>query len=145
MKWTSNNQIELKELANSGLTARNISIKLTSRWQKPVTRNMVIGRMNRTDVEFTHTIKLQSRRVRKRIKLVKLGIPITELTFTTCRWPLWPEQTQEHLYCGATKVKGSPYCCEHNRLAIPHGNQHYPLHTQTFPQNQNLVGSDQPR
>jgi hypothetical protein len=120
MKWSISKQIELEELAKAGLTAQCISDELSERWQQFVTRNMVIGRMNRTDVKFTHGIKSGSRR--QRVRLVKLGIPITELTLTTCRWPLWPEKTQAHLYCGATVKGKGVYCSEHMRLSMPHSN-----------------------
>lgn len=45
-------------------------------------------------------------------------IPFLKLKPWHCRWPLWPEQTDEHLFCGLPTTHDCPYCPTHRLLAF---------------------------
>jgi GcrA cell cycle regulator len=45
------------------------------------------------------------------------GVTLLELTWRTCRWPLWGPDTDHGEYCGARPVDGLPYCVTHCRMA----------------------------
>jgi len=55
--------------------------------------------------------------VKKRTVPISSSITIADLTDETCRWPVNEPDVTEFRYCGATVVRGAPYCARHSKLA----------------------------
>jgi hypothetical protein len=66
---------------------------------------------------------IRPRPVIKFKKVPKVEVPgaractLMDLDHNTCRWPLWCDDGEERLYCGAS-VDGKTYCTDHWRHAV---------------------------
>jgi GcrA cell cycle regulator len=45
------------------------------------------------------------------------GLAFMQLTRRTCRWPIGDPRKEDFCFCGATSVRGRPYCELHCRIA----------------------------
>ena len=138
--WNAEQMTRLEHLYRDGFSFREIAADIG------VTRNAVIGKVHRMQLP-TRDVILQTkpvvvrppkpRRVRQRT-FFKVSTPepepdpavdykciITELTDTTCRYPLWTTESLPFavkFYCGAPGAElsvGQPYCRKHARLCNP--------------------------
>jgi GcrA cell cycle regulator len=141
MTWTDERCDTLRRLWADGLSCSEIAAEL-----RGVTRNAVIGKVNRLGLEkrrisippYERKLGMVTRRKAVKPKFnghVDLGIetepdgltdlppdtsenPVTlmELTDDTCRWPLGDPQSKDFRFCGDKPGHG-PYCQRHAHLA----------------------------
>jgi GcrA cell cycle regulator len=111
--WTSERIELLKRCLYAGLscgqTAREIG----------VTRNAVIGKMNRLGLSRPKDVigrQLEQRRAAIPIYNGR-GCTLLELSQGKCRWPISNPGAQDFCFCGNEPVKGLPYCPGHARIA----------------------------
>lgn len=116
--WNKTNTLKLIELAAADVPTLEIGKKLGCR------PKLVVGKLDR----------MAQCRTRKRVRVevrapepVLVSVKLMQLTDTTCRWPLWQENTPEaqRFFCGAEAPgvdKGQPYCKEHHKLAYQRTN-----------------------
>jgi GcrA cell cycle regulator len=136
--WTSVRVEQLKACINAGYTCSQIAVEIG------VTRNAVIGKMNRLGLSRPKVIRAREP-VRKRDAwrprtltqhqiLMELppepatpeqalalfkgpGCSLLELSPGKCRWPLSEPGTEAFCFCGNRQVEGLPYCVGHARMA----------------------------
>jgi GcrA cell cycle regulator len=111
--WTSERIELLKRCLYAGLscgqTAREIG----------VTRNAVIGKMNRLGLSRPKDVigrQLEQRRAAIPIYNGR-GCTLLELSQGKCRWPISNPGAEDFCFCGNEPVKGLPYCPGHARIA----------------------------
>ncbi|MFZ1815364.1 MAG: GcrA family cell cycle regulator [Rhizobiaceae bacterium] len=46
-----------------------------------------------------------------------LKLELTQLSETTCKWPIGDPATEDFYFCGHGSKEGSPYCAFHSRVA----------------------------
>jgi GcrA cell cycle regulator len=138
--WTSERIELLKRCLHAGLscgqTAREIG----------VTRNAVIGKMNRLGLSRPKDVigrQLEQRRAARHARLNIFaqhemlttafrrpqppaedipiyngrGCTLLELSQGKCRWPISNPGAEDFCFCGTEPVKGLPYCLGHARIA----------------------------
>ena len=134
MSWTTDREEKLKELWKKGHTASQIAEILGG-----TTRNAVIGKAHRLNLETRGTSKKQSAKPVKIIdkdtqkpKTQKLGRKakfkallldknfeeenpkkLEELTDDTCRWPIGHPYEEKFYFCGRKSMAKFPYCKLH--------------------------------
>tara|TARA_B100001250_G_scaffold88299_1_gene73071 strand:+ start:73 stop:573 length:501 start_codon:yes stop_codon:yes gene_type:complete len=134
MSWTTDREEKLKELWKKGHTASQIAEILGG-----TTRNAVIGKAHRLNLETRGTSKKQSAKPvniidkdNQKTKTQKLGRKakfkallldksfekenpkkLEELTDDTCRWPIGHPYEEKFYFCGRGTVQKFPYCKLH--------------------------------
>ena len=134
MKWTVEREEKLKELWKKGHTASQIAEILGG-----TTRNAVIGKAHRLNLETRGTSKKQSAKPvniidkdNQKTKTQKLGRKakfkallldksfekenpkkLEELTDDTCRWPIGHPYEEKFYFCGRKPIDKFPYCKLH--------------------------------
>tara|TARA_B110000914_G_C15226182_1_gene337413 strand:+ start:137 stop:634 length:498 start_codon:yes stop_codon:yes gene_type:complete len=132
MSWTSEKVEKLKELWTKGHTASQIAGALGD-----TTRNAVIGKAHRLNLEARAPSKQSSASSSKENKLVKRGPGITSrkakfqsilldknfepenpkslenLTDETCKWPTGHPNEEKFYFCGRKPEGEFPYCKLH--------------------------------
>ncbi len=111
--WTDERVTSLKELAADGFSAGMIARTLGN-----VTRNGVMGKLNRLGV------RLRTKRLDLEADAATDLPPDTspdacslmELTDTSCRYPLGDPATPEFRFCGTARPDGATYCNRHARI-----------------------------
>lgn len=138
MIWTEKQVDKLKQLVDEECTAPKIAAELG------VTRNAVIGKIHRLGYRKGRFNRFTATPKRARIRMYRTycvqlpalpDIPaltywellpenklngcctLEDLSLTTCRWPLWGEETVERHYCGKITIPGNSYCQDHYRTA----------------------------
>jgi len=107
--WSDQHITKLRKLWGDGHTTGEIGKKLG------VSKNAVVGK--------AHRLGLKSRpspikRVAKPQQEEKERIfTITDLSSSTCRWPIGDPKESNFRFCGATVFHGKSYCAEHCDLA----------------------------
>ncbi len=127
MAWTPERIAEVRSLAESGLSARQIAFAIGN-----ATRNAVVGCGHRNGIKFQGVGGGPNRNGRTGAK--KKPVPIYmepsvitcvemphvtlhELQSHMCRFPLGDPMEESFRYCGKHKVDGHSYCAGHCRLA----------------------------
>ena len=134
MSWTTDREEKLKELWKKGHTASQIAEILGG-----TTRNAVIGKAHRLNLETRGTSKRQSAKPvniidkdTQKTKTQKLGRKakfkallldksfekenpkkLEELTDDTCRWPIGHPYEEKFYFCGRKPMAKFPYCKLH--------------------------------
>ena len=134
MSWTTEREEKLKELWKKGHTASQIAGILGE-----TTRNAVIGKAHRLNLETRGTSKKQSAKPvniidkdNQKTKTQKLGRKakfkallldksfekenpkkLEELTDDTCRWPIGHPYEEKFYFCGRKPLEKFPYCKLH--------------------------------
>ena len=134
MSWTTEREEKLKELWKKGHTASQIAEILGS-----TTRNAVIGKAHRLNLETRGTSKKQSvkptniidketqktktQKVGRKAKFKALLLDksfekenpkkLEELTDETCRWPIGHPYEEKFYFCGRKPMEKFPYCKLH--------------------------------
>ena len=134
MSWTAEREEKLKELWKKGHTASQIAEILGG-----TTRNAVIGKAHRLNLETRGTSKKQSVKPTniidkdpQKTKAQKLGRKakfkallldknfekenpkkLEELTDETCRWPIGHPYEENFYFCGRKPMEKFPYCKLH--------------------------------
>jgi GcrA cell cycle regulator len=135
--WTSVRVEQLKACIKAGYTCSQIAVEIG------VTRNAVIGKMNRLGLSRPKVIlareperKREAWRPRTTQHQILMELPpepatpeealslvegtrcsLLELSPGKCRWPLSEPGTQAFCFCGNRQVEGLPYCVGHARIA----------------------------
>ncbi len=99
-EWNDNNVNLLKELWNSGISARDIAQKLG----EGVTRNAVIGKANRLGISASKTNK---------VKFPKKNYVTIFPDDNQCQWPFGHPNENNFYFCAEEVQKNRPYCEEH--------------------------------
>ena len=144
MSWTAEREEKLKELWKKGHTASQIAEILGS-----TTRNAVIGKAHRLNLETRGTSKKQSvkptniiDKETQKTKTQKVGrkakfkallldksfekenpIRFHEITDKTCRWPIGHPHENDFYFCGRTPMEKFPYCKLHVLYAFQAKNE----------------------
>ena len=144
MSWTTDREEKLKELWKKGHTASQIAEILGG-----TTRNAVIGKAHRLNLETRGTSKKQSAKPvniidkdNQKTKTQKLGRKakfkallldksfekenpkkLEELTDDTCRWPIGHPYEEKFYFCGRKPMEKFPYCKLHVLYAFQPKNQ----------------------
>lgn len=113
--WNKTNTLKFIALAAADVEPREIARELGC---KPKSIIQKLDRMAQNRVRKRGHVRMEVRAPEPVLVPVKL----MQLTNTTCRWPLWQENTPEaqRLFCGADAPgvdKGLPYCREHTGAA----------------------------
>ena len=132
MSWTDEKVEKLKELWTKGHTASQIAAELGD-----TTRNAVIGKAHRLDLEARAPSKYSGASVSKENKQIRRGPAPTsrkakfqsilldknfepenpksleELTDTTCKWPIGHPNEEKFYFCGRKPEGEFPYCKLH--------------------------------
>ena len=134
MSWNQEREEKLKELWKKGHTASQIAEILGS-----TTRNAVIGKAHRLNLETRGTSKKQSvkptniidketqktktQKVGRKAKFKALLLDksfekenpkkLEELTDETCRWPIGHPYEEKFYFCGRKPMEKFPYCKLH--------------------------------
>ena len=133
MSWTDEKVQKLKELWKKGHTASEIANLLGE-----TTRNAVIGKAHRLNLEARATSKKSSTKINSEnnknpeLKTQKLGRKakfkallldknfepenpkkLEELTDETCRWPIGHPYEEKFYFCGRKSMEKFPYCKLH--------------------------------
>ena len=133
MSWTPEREQKLKELWKKGHTASEIANLLGE-----TTRNAVIGKAHRLNLEARATSKKSSTKINSEnnknpeLKPQKLGRKakfkallldknfepenpkkLEELTDETCRWPIGHPYEEKFYFCGRKSMEKFPYCKLH--------------------------------
>ncbi len=133
MSWTPERESKLKELWKKGHTASQIAGLIGG-----TTRNAVIGKAHRLNLEARATSKKNSRTTKVKtetnteVKTEKLSRKarfksllldknfepenpkkLEELTDDTCRWPIGHPYEEEFHFCGRKPMEKFPYCKLH--------------------------------
>ena len=132
MSWTDEKVEKLKELWTKGHTASQIASALGD-----TTRNAVIGKAHRLDLEARAPSKHSGASVSRENKQIRRGPAPTsrkakfqsilldknfepenpksleELTDTTCKWPIGHPNEEKFYFCGRKPEGEFPYCKLH--------------------------------
>ena len=133
MSWTPEREEKLKELWKKGHSASQIASMLGD-----TTRNAVIGKAHRLNLEARATSKRSTQKVgaennsKTEAKTQKLGRKarfkallldknfeqenpkkLEELTDETCRWPIGHPVEEKFYFCGRKPMEKFPYCKLH--------------------------------
>ena len=132
MSWTDEKVEKLKELWTKGHTASQIAAALGD-----TTRNAVIGKAHRLDLEARAPSKHSGASVSRENKQIRRGPAPTsrkakfqsilldknfepenpksleELTDTTCKWPIGHPNEEKFYFCGRKQEGEFPYCKLH--------------------------------
>ena len=133
MSWTPEREQKLKELWKKGHTASEIANLLGE-----TTRNAVIGKAHRLNLEARATSKKSSTKINSEnnknpeLKTQKLGRKakfkallldknfepenpkkLEELTDETCRWPIGHPYEEKFYFCGRKSMEKFPFCKLH--------------------------------
>ena len=132
MSWTDEKVEKLKELWTKGHTASQIAAALGD-----TTRNAVIGKANRLNLEARAPSKHSGASVSRENKQIRRGPALTsrkakfqsilldknfepenpksleELTDTTCKWPIGHPNEEKFYFCGRKPEGEFPYCKLH--------------------------------
>ncbi len=132
MSWTDEKVEKLKELWTKGHTASQIAAALGD-----TTRNAVIGKAHRLNLEARASSKHSGASVSKENKQIRRGPAPTsrkakfqsilldknfepenpksleELTDTTCKWPIGHPNEEKFYFCGRKPEGEFPYCKLH--------------------------------
>ncbi|HEY6257408.1 MAG TPA: GcrA family cell cycle regulator [Xanthobacteraceae bacterium] len=136
--WTAERVEELKRCIGAGFTCSQIAREIG------VTRNAVIGKMNRLGLSRPKDIRTQPREPKRapwrpkimtpdrillrlapepalRLEDISIldgrGCSLLELSAGKCRWPINEPGTDDFCFCGNTPAEGLPYCLGHARIA----------------------------
>lgn len=139
--WSAHRVEELKRLVAAGYSCRQIADEIG------VTRNAVIGKMNRLGLSRPKDIPARPRETAERKRapwrpkiitqlqlLMRLppapvprleditivdgrGCSLLELSPGKCRWPINEPGAENFCFCGNTQATGFPYCVGHARIA----------------------------
>ena len=143
MSWTLEKEKKLRELWKKGLSASKIASMLEG-----TTRNAVIGKAHRLNLEARNTSRKTEVKTNKQvngpqeIKYQKLGrkakfkallldknfekenpIKFDEITDKTCRWPIGHPHESSFYFCGRTPMEKFPYCKLHVLYAFQAKNE----------------------
>lgn len=115
--WNKTNTMKLIEMAAVDTDPAEIAKALGS------TRKLIIGKLDR----MAQHRKPGRVRLRARAPKPVPGLTLMDLTNTTCRWPLWQENTPgaQRFFCGAYTPgidHAQPYCKEHTKKAYQRTN-----------------------
>ena len=133
MSWTPERQEKLRALWKKGHSASQIASMLGD-----TTRNAVIGKAHRLNLEARNTSKKSTPKVntennfKSEVKIQKLGRKakfkallldknfeqenpkkLEELTNETCRWPIGHPYEEKFYFCGRKPMEKFPYCKLH--------------------------------
>lgn len=122
--WTEERTMLLKTLWSEGVSCQKIADEIGG-----ITRNAVIGKVDRLGLEKRKRKKAEPKDRRTRRSYVRLvpdlfedalpppdflGIPFVETDKKTC---MYPEGDGAHmLFCGQPQTEGSSYCEAHRRI-----------------------------
>jgi GcrA cell cycle regulator len=137
--WTTERVEMLRNYVNAGLTCWQIAQEIG------VTRNAVIGKLNRLGLKGPQAARLRGPRSmqprpsrafsqRQILHTIYADTPfaaeatepaivstnpctLIELTGCTCRWPLGDADAKDFSFCGNPVVASFPYCAGHVRMA----------------------------
>jgi GcrA cell cycle regulator len=138
--WTEEREAQLRKLHALRLTPGQMAVKIG------VTRNAVIGKINRLGLSNTRERPQQTASQKLHLKIrgasgafgigveaassVPLpsmpngsDIPIAqrrtllELNSTVCKWPFGEPSSPDFFFCGGDAIEGKPYCAGHCRVA----------------------------
>ena len=143
MSWTPEKEKKLRELWKKGLSASQIASMLEG-----TTRNAVIGKAHRLNLEARNTSRKTEVKTNKQvngpqeIKTPQLGrrakfkallldknfekenpIKFEELSDKTCRWPVGHPHEENFYFCGRTPMEKFPYCKLHVLYAFQAKNE----------------------
>lgn len=129
-------EARFKELFEAGYTLDETAEILAGEYQRPVTRNMVIGKWDRMGLRRSNRGSLakniQRRATTRKLHLIvpdidDLKIPfeqrktIETIGMKDCRWPVGDPDKSDFFFCGATIAQHSPsYCAAHHQRAHAH-------------------------
>jgi len=134
MSWTPEREAKLKELWKKGHSASQIASMIGD-----TTRNAVIGKAHRLNLEARSTSKKTSPRInvennnnKGEVKTQRLGRKarfkallldknfeqenpkkLEELSDETCRWPIGHPYEEKFYFCGRKPMEKFPYCQLH--------------------------------
>lgn len=135
MVWTNELVEELKQLWEKGLTTGEIGKALG------VTKNSVVGKAHRLGLnsrpspirrndEEEETVNVETAPVEKKKPVKKAAPPkkevekkaeklftVSDLTSTSCRWPIGDPKDENFHFCGKEALPDKPYCAEHAAIA----------------------------
>jgi len=114
MSWTDEKVATLKQLWTEGLTTGEIGKRLG------VSKNAVVGKAHRLELESRPSPikRKEATKVVEKVKEVESGkMSITDLTLTTCRWPIGDPKDDDFHFCGKKIPVGRTYCPEHAHVA----------------------------
>ncbi|OPZ76855.1 MAG: GcrA cell cycle regulator [Alphaproteobacteria bacterium ADurb.Bin438] len=136
--WTEEKIEELKKLWAEGLTTGEIGKRLG------VSKNAVVGKAHRLDLESRpspikravsevkevvqkevaqkEVVSEPKAPVRKKLPVKEVDkknkkTKISDLTSTSCRWPVGDPKEEDFHFCGKETFNGKPYCLEHCAVA----------------------------
>lgn len=143
--WSADRVEQLKSLIGAGYSCRQIAEEIG------VTRNAVIGKVNRLGLSRPRGVPASSRDATERKRapwrpkivtqhalLLRLpaepvprledisifdgrGCSLLELSAGKCRWPINEPGAENFCFCGNTPLAGFPYCSGHARIAYKSG------------------------
>lgn len=141
VSWSPERVEQLKSLIGAGYSCRQIAEEIG------VTRNAVIGKVNRLGLSRPKGVPAASRDATERKRapwrpkiltqqalLLRLppeplprledisifdgrGCSLLELSAGKCRWPINEPGAENFCFCGNTPLEGFPYCAGHARIA----------------------------
>ena len=106
-EWTPESIAKLKELWQSGVSARTIAQKMGG----AVTRNAVIGKANRLGISVSSDAKPRKKLVKK------IDATLDAPTRKKCQWPFGDPADKNFHFCEKPTFEARPYCKEHCMLA----------------------------
>lgn len=134
MTWTDEIVERMKVLWAEGLSASRVADILNGEFATSYTRNSVIGKIHRLDIERNYHASPKARIYRKRNsfepKLLPLpkakepvsmprNIPMLARKDSECPFPMWAHEATpglDPIVCGAEKDLCEPYCTGHMKL-----------------------------
>jgi GcrA cell cycle regulator len=131
-KWTTDDKALVEKLWREGHTSTKIAAMIG------ITRNSVIGKIRRMGLQglqgsdepahpksepsvilnaprIVPAIKHTRRKLRRQLPN-HCPISVLKLTDQRCHFPVTPDHTRYHLFCGAPSREKSPYCSHHHAM-----------------------------
>ena len=118
--WNDEKIAKLKKLWQEGLTTGEIGKRLG------VSKNAVVGKAHRlglkgrpSPIKRPEAAAAPAAPKKEPVKIFTL----TDLSHSTCRWPIGDPKHEDFRFCGKQVYPGKPYCAEHCAAAYVGSNK----------------------